>query len=112
MHWKEFLLMVATIVLTLIAGEAALRFANYPVPRSYGWGPGWAPSVTPTEPKSDNVAAKDSKIRILLVGDSQVGSRSDPQDPLPAKLLEMALNSRTSLLGEEGELCGTLPALR
>jgi len=91
-------------LLSLIACEATLRFANYPLPRNFGWGPNWAPSAI-SVPERRNV-------RILLLGDSQVGSRSDPQDLLPGKLLERALNARPAPLIKGEAACGTLPVLR
>jgi hypothetical protein len=110
----NFLIIIASIVLTLIACEAALRFVNYPLPPKYGWGPDWAPSASVPPPagfSSSNGAPQRSKVRILLLGDSQVGSRSSPQDPLPGKLLEIALNSHATILSDS-TACGTLPALR
>src|SRR5262249_29967767 len=82
-------------------------------PRNFGWGPDWAPSESvPPELSSSHFGTERSNVRILLLGDSQVGSRSDPQDLLPGKLLERALNARPAPFIKGEAACGTLPVLR
>ena len=98
MKTKEFFLCIISILLTLVALEGVLRLINYPKPPQYGWHE-IVPSTSHSEPRG-------TKIRILLLGDSNatVGS--------PGKLLAEALNSKANQISNDDKVCGTLPILR
>ena len=95
---KEFFLCITSILLTLVALEGVLRLIDYPEPPQYGWHE-IVPSTSYSDPKS-------TKIRILLLGDSQTTVSS------PGKLLAEALNSKANSIGDDDKVCGTLPILR
>src|SRR6516225_1417054 len=99
MKSKELFLCITSILLTLVALEAVLRLINYPKPPLYGW-----QQIVPSSSSSD---PRGTKIRILLLGDSQVTTAGPP-----GKLLEKALNSKANQIGDHDTVCGTLPILR
>src|SRR5262245_7653991 len=84
MRKADFLVLIISLSLSVVACETILRFVNYAEP-IYGWA---APL------RKGNFHSAEGAIRILLLGDSQVAGRLAAT--IPGELLEKALNSETT----------------
>jgi len=104
MKFENYLLMAATLVLTLVFVEAGLHIINYPPAPEIGWR--WEQSpyrakFNENDQNTNQLGLRGRKIDygnddfvILLLGDSQVEAGFQTSDKLPEILLETALKEQ------------------
>ena len=92
---------IGALLISLLAGEAALRLVRYPSPIASGWG--WDQSPRRNLAASDDTGHNELGLRgvtfsydtddivVLLLGDSQVEAATSSRNMMPERLLEAHL---------------------
>jgi len=90
---RKALLALASVTLTLVVAEAALRAIDYPKTGKSGWRGGPPSEVNQLRFRGQRIAYADGDLVVVLLGDSQVASDSVPPAQMPEQRLQAHLAS-------------------